>query len=778
MPARVRCSLFAGKTVRRAFATAGRKGFDPVRHRLRFGRLFHFTETGMRLRWLCGWLWVLACPAAAVERAQSVEAVRTAAPIVLDGRLDEAAWSGAMPIDRFYETYPGYLVPAPERTEVRLLYDDDNLYVGLRMWLKDPSRLRKPFVRRDRVNSTHDYVQIYLDPQGSRRGSYLFRVNARGTRTDGYQDEAQETETLDPDYDWDVATHIDARGWSAEMRIPLSTLRIAHSGAQRWTVVVTRGVPRDQNTQMASAPFPHDSNCFLCYAGTVRFADLSPHSERFIVTPGLTLTQRRDSGSFGGDRGLDVEPSLDAKWLPSDGDALDLTVHPDFSQVESDVAQLTANQRFALDLPEKRPFFREGADLVATAIPAVYTRSIAAPDYGLRYTHRSAGLEGTGFVARDGGRPAIVEPGFLGSSLGWPDFDSDVGFGRLRDTFTHGDVGALMALKRNDDGSHNHVGGVDASWSSDSDRLLMQWLDADTRNPRRPDLVPDWRGQSLHGTATWLEWDHSSANLWSLRYERYAPGFRSWLGYVPRVGYQRLHGEYYRPFYSTAKWLNTIEPYVSIDRLEGIEANRGHESDPALGLVLAGYKGFSADLSWHPRATVLDGSGYERRTDFVAWQLSASPGPRVPLVAFNGQHGHIVDYATGDVVPGDTAGWRVLIRPLDRLELEVRYDRDTLDGMAGQRRRLVEDVLQWFGTWHFTARMYALVTWQHYTSARNMPTTQRDTSDNASMQFNWDVSRNLQLYFGLRYGQARGELSDAGGTGREVYFKASYRLHR
>lgn len=734
----------------------------------------------MRLRSLCGCLLVLVPvrPAAAAEHAQSVAAMRTAAPIVLDGRLDEAAWSHARPIDRFYETYPGYLAPAPERTEVRLLYDEDNLYVGLRLWLHDPSRLRKPFVRRDQVNYTHDYVQVYLDPQGSRRGSYLFRVNARGTRTDGYQDEAQQTETLDPDYDWDVVSHIDAHGWSAEMRIPLSTLRIARSGPQRWAVVVTRGVPREQNTQMASAPFPHDSNCFLCYAGTVSFADLSPHSEHVIVTPGLTLTQRRDDGSFGRRRGLDIEPSLDAKWLPSDGDALDLTVNPDFSQVEADVAQLTANQRFALDLPEKRPFFREGADLVATAIPAVYTRSIAAPDYGLRYTHRSAGLEGTGFVARDGGRPGIVEPGFLGSSLGLPDFDSNVGFGRLRDTLAHGDVGVLAALKRNDDGSRNRVGGVDASWSSDSDRLLGQWLDAATRNPRRPDLLADWRGQSLHGAATVLEWDHSTANVWSLRYERYGPGFRSWLGYVPRVGYQLLHGEYYRPFYSTARWLNTIEPYLSMDRLDGLGGNRGHESDPALGLVLSGYKSFGADLSWHSRAMVLDGGGHERHTDYVAWQLSASPGPRVPLVAFTGQRGRIVDYATGEVVPGRTIGWRVLARPLDRLELEARYDRDILDGRAGERRHLGEDALQWFGTWHFTARMYALLTWQRYTSARDVPATQRERHDNASLQFNWDVSRDLALYWGLRYGRARDGIPAIYGRGREVYFKVSCSLRR
>lgn len=712
--------------------------------------------------------------------AQSVAARRTAQPIVLDGRLREAAWAQAQPIDRFYETWPVALAPAPERTTVRLLYDDEFLYVGLRMWLQDPARLRTPFVRRDKVNFTHDYVQIYLDPQGTRRGAYLFRVNARGTRADGYQNEAQETETLDPDWDWDVVSHVDAQGWSAEMRIPLSTLRIARRGPQRWVVVVTRGVPRTQNTQMASAPFPHDSNCFLCHAGTVYFPDLAPDTDHLLLIPGLTAMRQRASGSYGDRRELKFRPSLDAKWLPDDSSAVDLTVHPDFSQVEADAPQLTANQRFALDLPEKRPFFREGLDLITTAIPAVYTRAIAAPQWGLRYTRRSAGIEGTTFVARDVGRLAIIDPGFLGSSSVLPDVDADDAFARARDSFAHGDLGALAAIKRNDDGSRNVVAGVDGSWSTSSDRLLAQVLGANTRNPDRPDLAADWRGQSLRGSAAWLEWNHAGSNLWNLRYQRYDPGFRSWLGYVPRVGYQAAHADYHHPFYSDARWVNTINPYLSLDRLQGMAGNHGHESDPALGVVLGGYKGFSADLSWHGHTIVLDAQGRPHRTRYLAWTFSASPGPRIPYVQFDGQRGDVVDYASGDVVPGTTFTARLIARPVDRLELEARLDRSTLDGVGGEPHRLTETARQFYATWHFSARLYALLTWQRYTSARRFPVAARYRHDNISAQFNWCVSRDLQLYWGLRTGAERvGAPPVRGrGRGREIYLKASWIFRR
>ncbi|MDO1529645.1 sugar-binding protein [Fulvimonas sp. R45] len=718
--------------------------------------------------------WAAAAGGHAAMQAQSVRAVRVARPPLFDGGLDDPAWASAAPIERFYETYPGDRTPAPEHTEVRLLYDDRYLYVGLRMDLRDTARLREPFVRRDKVNASHDYVQIYLDPQGTRRGSYLFRVDARGVKTDGYQNEAQQTETLDPDYDWDVATRVGARGWTAEMRIPLTTLRIARRGRQRWAVVVTRGVPRDENTQMASAPFPHDASCFLCYAGTVQFDDLEPHAEPVLLTPGLTITRRHEGGSYGHADDLRWRPSFDAKWLPRPGAALDVTVHPDFSQVEADQAQLTANQRFALDLPEKRPFFREGADLVTTLIPAVYTRSVAAPDWGLRYTRRSDGLEGTAFLARDGGRPAIIEPGFLGSSLVLPDFDSRDGFARLRQTLAHGDAGALLAVKDNDDGSRNRVAGVDGSWADSTDRLIGQWLESDTRDPNRPDLAADWRGQSLRGSALWLEWDHSTRNVWTLRYQRYDPGFRSWLGYVPRVGYQALHYDYNRPFYSTAKWINTIEPYVWIDRVQGIGGQRGHEFDPALGLVLAGWRDFAADIRLHPDASVLDGNGRERHVRYVEWKLGVNPAPRIPALGFTGSRGRVVDYASGDVVPGTTWGLHLVTRPWDRLELEWREDRSLLDRRPGEAHRLTEAARQFYATWYFSARLYALLAWQRHSTDRRYPGREHYRATQASLQFNWDWSRDLQLYWGVR---GAGEYPDdrrQRGHGSEVYFKLAW----
>ena len=117
---------------------------------------------------------------------------------------------------------------------------------------------------------------------------------------------------------------------------------------------------------------------------------------------------------------------LDLKWTPNADNAIDLTVKPDFSQVESDTAQISANERFALFFPEKRPFFLEGADLFQTPIQAVYTRTITSPQWGGRVTGKEAGVRYTALVADDQGGGSVVIPGPNQSSFAPQDFGSTV----------------------------------------------------------------------------------------------------------------------------------------------------------------------------------------------------------------------------------------------------------------------------------------------------------------------------------------------------------------
>ncbi|MEO5867659.1 MAG: carbohydrate binding family 9 domain-containing protein [Sphingomonas sp.] len=706
---------------------------------------------------------------------QPANAAHTTAPITFDGRLEETDWQRATPLNKFYEDYPLNCATPPEATDIRFLYDDQYLYVGIRASLHDASKLRKPFVRRDKVGSSHDYVQVYLDPLGTRRSSYLFRVSARGVETDGLQDEGKQTESVDPDFTWEVHSAIDDKGWTAELKIPLSTLRIAHAGKQDWTVIATRGVPRDQNTQMATAPFPRNNSCFLCHASTLSFADLAPHTEHVIVTPSISASVRRDSGVMGHGDHFHVQPSLDAKWLPYAGAAVDLTIHPDFSQVEADSPQLSANNRFAINLPEKRPFFREGSDLIGTPLPVLYTRTIAAPDYGLRFTHRSTSINGTAFFAQDGGRPAIIEPGLLSSTLGLPDFDSKVGFAHVVAGFGTAQGGALGAIKTNSDGSYNVVGGFDGSWATAKDHVFGQVTYSATRNPNRADLVSTWLGQHESGAAALAQWDHTSTLVWSLRYTRYDPGFRSWLGYVPRVGYQDEYALVQRPYYFTSKFLNSVAPYAKVDLLEAIGA-RGYERDPAIGTSITGAHNLNIDVSYHPDTVVLTEQGAERHTSSIQWTAFFNPVARVPLIELDGLAGRQVDFATGDVVPALTLSAIARTRPLDRLELEARYSLSRLGGASGGGTRLNETIREVLATYFLAPDFYILADAQFYYTERLFPTVERDRSSLISVQASWKVTPKLQSYFGVRSGAQQPEVLAARGRSTEVYLKLSRRL--
>src|SRR5204863_2319872 len=135
---------------------------------------------------------------------------------------------------------------------------------------------------------------------------------------------------------------------------------------------------------------------------------------------------------------------LDVKFTPNADNAVDLTVKPDFSQVESDVAQISANERFALFFPEKRPFFLEGVDLFQTPIQAVYTRTITSPLWGGRVTGKEGGIRYTALVSEDEGGGSAIIPGANESSFAAQDFGSTVFLGRATRDIGLSFVGALV----------------------------------------------------------------------------------------------------------------------------------------------------------------------------------------------------------------------------------------------------------------------------------------------------------------------------------------------
>jgi len=292
-------------------------------------------------------------------------AARRTGEIHLDGRLDEQAWQEAQPAGGFIQSYPKAGAKAPDPTEVRILYDDAALYVGIRLFDQHPDSIAAQLARRDASGIYSDWAHLIIDSYHDRRTAFRFSVNPKGVKKDVYTSNDDE-EDLNWDAIWDVATRVDSAGWVAEYRIPLSQLRFGNQGKERiWGFQVQRDIARRQERDTWS-PWVPDGRGFVS-----RFGDLAglvdvPTPQRLELVPYVSSKLTRAPGSSADPffKSNDFRPSVgaDLRYGLPVGLTLTATINPDFGQVEVDpsVVNLTAFETF---FPEKRPFFLEGSDV-------------------------------------------------------------------------------------------------------------------------------------------------------------------------------------------------------------------------------------------------------------------------------------------------------------------------------------------------------------------------------------------------------------------------------
>jgi hypothetical protein len=294
----------------------------------------------------------------------SAVAVRRVQPIVLDGKLDEAAWQAATPITDFTQVDPDEGKPATQRTEVRFLFDDDALYVGAKMFDTTGAKgVTTRLVRRDATFDS-DYLDIEIDGYHDHLSRAIFQVNPSGAKSDVI---GIGPSCCDNSWDpvWQAATHVDPDGWTAELRIPFSQLRFSRDSVQVWGLQVGRLIKRrdegviwsfNRKTE-AGGPSRYGHLLGIRIPRSTRQLELLPYA----VTKSATLGDAK--GSPFETRGRPtMRAGLDLKARLTSNLTLDGTLNPDFGQVEVDPAVLNLSA-FETFFPEKRPFFVEGAQV-------------------------------------------------------------------------------------------------------------------------------------------------------------------------------------------------------------------------------------------------------------------------------------------------------------------------------------------------------------------------------------------------------------------------------
>ena len=740
---------------------------------------------------LLGWMIVFSPEVAAQSplSGESLRISRTTTPIVVDGELSDEAWRSVQPVERWYEINPGDNVEPSVRSVGYVAYDDRFFYLGMQFDDPDPGSIRAPYVDRDRLNgNVMDFGGVVLDTRNDGHSAVEFFVSPRGVQYDAVTDDAAD-EDSSPDFFWDSAARITERGWTLEIRVPFSSLRYGNENVQTWGILLYRNYPREFRYQIFSARLPRGGNCFVCRANTLVGLDDLPSGGHVVAAPYVSATRvARSADGLGSPLVADrAEPrgGLDVKWTPTPDAVVDLTLKPDFSQIEADTAQITANERFALSFPEKRPFFLEGVELLSTPIRAVHTRTITAPQWGTRLTGKQRGLGYTVLAAEDTGGGSLVVPGPDGSAVLPRDKSASVLIARAKYDFGGSFVGVVTTDRENrHGGEYNRVVGPDFQWRfSTSDVVTGQWLLSATQSPDDPDVGAPWAGRAVTSHAADLQWRRDTTHLnLSGGYKDFGNGFRADSGFVPQVGYRELStrgGWTVRP----NGFLRRLQMSVDLDRqVDRTGALISRHLAPTVEMN-ARWNGFMRFHFSHDRVRSGDRTFARRQ---VGYAVRFSPSLTVAHLEVRGTVGEDIDFVQTRLGRGATVNLSADFNPTQHLSLSFVQNQRWLHigNAAGSTGRLfLARVSRVRATYTFTANSYVRVVSQ-YTSTVREPSLyraavrSRSGALSGSALFAYKLNWQSVLFVGYGDDRELSERQTLESASRQFFVKVSYALQR
>jgi hypothetical protein len=732
----------------------------------------------------------LGASAANEKGGPVLTAVRASGPISIDGKLDEAAWQHATRVDQWWETNPGDNLAPKVKTVAYLAYDDRFLYAAFDMEDPDPKKIRTPFADHDGISgNADDFAGIIVDARNDGITATEFFVTPRGTQFDAVSDDASGNEDASPDFYWDSAARVTPTGWVLEMRIPFSSFRYTKKEPQEWGIIFYRNYPRERRYQIFSHQLPRGTNCFVCdFNKVVGFTGL-PSGQHVVAAPFITAgtegSARDGLGSPLSYPPATADGGLDVKWSPNADMAVDATLNPDFSQIESDTAAISANERFAIFFSEKRPFFLEGIELFSTPLQAVYTRTITAPRWGVRSTGKFGNNAYTLLIAQDRGGGSVILPSALGSDFGDQDFSSTVAIGRLRHNLgSQSFVSFLGTTRETEGGAHNRVLGPDFQWRIGKHGTLTgQLLVSDTRTPDRPDLATEWNGQKLTSYAgdLWYQYSNPKYDFFT-EMKDIGDDFRADNGFIPQVGYRMNYAEVGR----------TWRPTGFFSRIRGFAMGEYDSTQDDSMLYRLESFGIGGDGKY--RSTFRFRYAYEsiRVEDRIfqrhqlLYNVSAAVNRIVPSVGLAGYVGQNVDFDNVRLGRGAEIGLTATVRPTDHLDIRLT---DTVrwlnvDAAAKNDRLFTAQVERIRAQYMFNNNMFlrAIVQNQRTNSDRNLYTFELDQHrGSVASQLLFAYKLNWQTVMFLGVGDLRevvGESGDLEPSARQVFLKLSYAFQR
>lgn len=503
-------------------------------------------------------------PAPPAQAPSSLSIPRVATPPSIEDYLDGTPRPDEVAVTTFVQREPGDGVPSTESTEAYLSYDDTHLYVIFVARDRDPSAVRASLTRREGFDND-DFVGIMLDTFLDRQRAYLFIVNPRGVQRDGVTTTGgRGGDDYSFDTVWDSEGRLTDFGYVTWMAIPFKSLRFPGADTQQWGIALARSIARKSEevfwpyiTRRISRPEPQ-------MAVATGISGISPGRNMQVIP----------YGAFTGARFLDTDEAafatetawragIDGKFVVKDAFTIDVTLNPDFSQVESDEPQVTINQRFEVFFQEKRPFFIENASYFQTPINLFFSRRIADPLAGVRLTGKAAGWSVGSLIIDDRAPGEVLEA----RDPSHPNAGDRAGVAVLRvqrDLPRESNIGVLATTRRFGP-SRSLALALDGRWKLNDNWVLTGQAAMSELN----DDVADRAGQAFS-----LNLDRSGRNWGAfVSYEDVSPDFRAPLGFVPRTNFRRFF-----PF-ARYTWFPTAGPLLSIRQEVRGGARWDHDGD-------------------------------------------------------------------------------------------------------------------------------------------------------------------------------------------------------
>ncbi len=721
----------------------------------------------------------------AFANADLIDLPRTDGEIVVDGHLDEDVWGDAAEIELVFETKPGENIPARVKTVAFLIEDGINLYVGFAASDPDPSAIRAYLRDRDTAYDD-DYVGIIIDTYNDGRRGVEFLSTPLGVQMDVTIDEARRGDfgKEDDSWDaiWDSAGQINADGYTVEMKIPLTQLRFpAGEGLKTWGFDLYRSYPREKKFQSSNNAKERGNNCYLCQIGELSgLKDVEPGRDLEVV-PTLTASQSDSTEEPGIDPlvsgGTEVEAGLSVRWGITPDLTANLAINPDFSQVEADAAQLDVNNRFELFFPEKRPFFLEGADYFTTPIPAVFTRTIASPDVGVKLTGKR-GDHTFGVLLAEDALTNLLFPGAFESDSTTLEQSNSVLIGRYSRGFGEtSSIGGVLTV-RDGDGYHNYVGGFDARWKiNDQHTLTAQVLESETEYPVDTALEFEQPNGAFGGKATMARYEFDSRNWFgNAGYSMQSEGFRIDSGFKSRVGDELLFVNGGRVWHGDdGSWWSTISLVAEYDNGH-LEDGTFREEDKVLRFGIEGPMQSEAHVAFRARSELENGVLF----DIERFGFFAEMTPRRGLkLMIGGRFGDEIDYDNTRLgfqkVLEPSVNWNINRNLLLRVQ-SIFASLDTQEGEKIFDAAVIDARI----TWQFNVRSFLRMTLQRSKTSKN-PDVYIDPVDAESQdigrQLLYSYKINPQTVFFLGYSDQYLDDDNLNGltvTDRSLFMKIGY----